>query len=102
MGAPDRETTRRLFEHYRKYREGIRKEPRMASICLICGSVQVISAAGDSHQMICCNCGFPFYRYQCPACGETVDGRDPLNPSCAACGSRVCSCGTCSCDDVSP
>ena len=99
MGAPDPETTKRLFEHYRKYREGIRKEPQMASICLICGSVHVIAKAGDPRQMICCNCGFPFYRYQCPKCGETVDGRDPLNPSCRGCGSRVCSCGACDCDD---
>lgn len=97
MGAPDRNNAKRLFEHHRKYREGIGKEPAMASICLICGSLQVIAKAGDLRQRICCNCGFVFYRYQCPCCGATVDGRDPLNPACRTCGSRICSCGACAC-----
>ena len=46
---------------------------------------------------LACDCGFAFFRYTCPACGKTVDGRDPKNPNCEECGLRVCTCGACGC-----
>jgi hypothetical protein len=98
MEPLDRDTSKKLFDHYRRQRDGIRNKPEMASICLICGSIHIIPMAGDVLKLVCRNCGFAFYRYQCPACGKTVDGRDPKNPACREeCGLRVCSCGACGC-----
>ena len=97
METLGREEAKRLFEHYRRHRDGIRSKPEMASVCLICGSTHVIPKDGDPHMLICRNCGFAFYRYDCPACGETMDGRDPRNTGCRECGLRVCSCGACGC-----
>ncbi|MDD2337165.1 MAG: hypothetical protein PHD01_11370 [Geobacteraceae bacterium] len=97
METLDRATAKLLYEHYRKHRDGIRNKPEMASICLICASIQVIPKVGDPHMLVCRNCNFAFYRYECSACGATVDGRDPLNPGCAVCGLRVCTCGACGC-----
>ena len=98
MEPLDRDTSKKLFDHYRRQRDGIRKKPEMASICLICGSIHIIPMAGDVRKLVCRNRGFAFYRYQCPACGKTVDGRDPKNPACREeCGLRVCSCGACGC-----
>jgi DNA-directed RNA polymerase subunit RPC12/RpoP len=97
MEPLDRESARNLFDHYRSRREGIRNKPEMASVCLICGSVHIIPKEGDSHKLVCRDCGFAFFRYECSACGKTVDGRDPLNPACAECGLRVCTCGSCEC-----
>ncbi|MGA7828509.1 MAG: hypothetical protein WCA04_12650 [Geobacteraceae bacterium] len=97
METLDRETARKLYEKYRKQRDGIRNEPDMASVCLICASFRVIPKAEDVLMRVCCNCNFPFYRYECSVCGATVDGRDPQNPGCEACGLRVCTCGACGC-----
>ena len=98
METPDRETAQKLFDHYRKHRDGIRNKPELATICLICGSVHVIPREGNGLMLYCRNCGFAFYRYACPACGNTVDGRDPKNPGCRGeCGMRVCTCGACGC-----
>lgn len=97
MEPLDRDTAKQLFNHYRKHRDGIRIKPEMASICLICGSIHIIPKAGDAHKLVCRDCGFAFFRYTCPACGKTVDGRDPLNPGCRECGLRVCTCGACGC-----
>ncbi|HIJ94273.1 MAG TPA: hypothetical protein HPP94_00740 [Desulfuromonadales bacterium] len=93
----DRETAKKLFERYRSKRDGIRTSPEMASICLICGSVHIVPKAGDARMLVCRDCGFAFYRYQCDLCGATVDGRDPHNPACRECGLRTCSCGACGC-----
>ena len=93
----DRETVKRLFDHYRKQRDGIRNRPEMASICLICGSVHIIPKPGDPYKLVCRDCGFAFYRYSCPACGKTIDGRDPQNRNCEGCGLRLCTCGACGC-----
>ena len=97
MGSPDRETAKKLYEQYRKHRDGIRNSPEMASICLICGSVHIIPKDDDAYKLVCFNCGFAFFRYQCPTCGKTVDGRDPQNPACRECGLRKCTCGACGC-----
>jgi len=97
MEPLDKDTAAKLFTHYRKNRDGIRKKPEMASICLICGSIHVIPKSGDDHMLVCCNCGFAFCRYECEACGETVDGRDSQNPGCRLCGWRICTCGVCGC-----
>ena len=97
MEIPDRDAARKLFEQYRKHRDGIRNSPDMASICLICASIHVIPKLGDCHMQVCRNCNFAFYRYACTACGATVDGRDPQNPGCDVCGLRICTCGACGC-----
>jgi len=96
----DRDVAKNLFDHFRKHREGIRNKPEMAGVCLICGSVHIIPKPGDSHRLLCRDCGFAFYRYPCPACGKTIDGRDPHNPACRECGLRICSCGSCGCHDT--
>lgn len=97
MTALDRDTAKQLFNHYRKQRDGIRNRPELASLCLICGSIHVIPKGGEPGRLYCRDCGFAFYRYECTVCGKTVDGRDPKNPGCGACGWRVCTCGVCGC-----
>jgi len=97
MEQLDRETANKLFDHYRKQRDGIRNKPEMASICLICASIHIIPKKGDAQMLVCRDCGFAFYRYECSACGKTVDGRDPKNPACRECGLRICTCGSCGC-----
>ena len=97
METPDKDEAKKLFDHYRKHREGIRTKPALATICLICGSTHIVPKDGDSHILVCRNCGFPFYRYDCPSCSTTIDGRDPMNPGCRECGLRVCTCGICGC-----
>jgi len=39
----DREEGKRLFKKYRSQRDGIRNCPEMASVCLICESIEVIA-----------------------------------------------------------
>jgi hypothetical protein len=97
METLDRDTAKKLFDHYRNHRDGIRNKPEMASICLICGSIHIIPKSGDGHKLVCRDCGFVFFRYNCSVCGKSVDGRDPKNPGCGECGIRVCTCGTCGC-----
>jgi hypothetical protein len=95
--ALDKGTAEALFTHYRKHRDGIRNREELATLCLICGSVHVVPHEGHPGMLVCRNCGFPFYRYPCPACGRIVDGRDPQNPGCRGCELRTCSCGACGC-----
>ncbi len=97
MEMLDREVGKQLYERYRRNRDGIRNSPEMASVCLICGSIHIRPKDGDEFMLVCRNCGFAFYRYACKECGKTVDGRDPLNSGCPACGLRVCTCGACGC-----
>jgi DNA-directed RNA polymerase subunit RPC12/RpoP len=97
METLDRDTAGKLFDHYRRQRDGIRNKPELASICLICGSIHIIPKSDNSLKLVCRDCGFAFYRYACPTCGKTVDGRDPMNPACAECNLRVCTCGACGC-----
>ncbi len=97
MDTVDRDTAKKLFDYYRKHRDGIRNKPEMASVCLICVSVHIIPKADNAHKLVCRDCGFAFYRYSCAVCGKTVDGRDPKNPGCQKCGIRICSCGECGC-----
>lgn len=97
MELLDRENARRLYAIYRKQRDGIRNRPELASLCLICGSVHVAAKSGEPGMLVCGNCGFSWYRYECAVCGRTVDGRDPRNPGCRECGWRICTCGACSC-----
>ena len=97
MERLDRENARRLFDICRKQRDGIRNRPELAALCLICGSVHVSPKSGEPGMLACSNCGFSWYRYDCAACGKTVDGRDPRNPACRECGWRICTCGACSC-----
>lgn len=97
MDTLDRAIAQKLFDHYRKQRDGIRKKAEMASVCLICGSIHIVPKAGDAHKLICRDCRFAFFRYECTSCGNTVDGRDPQNPGCHECGERVCTCGACGC-----
>ena len=97
MDTLTRDAAKKLFDRYRRQREGISDSPEMAFVCLICGSTHVYPKDGDPHQRVCRSCGFAFYRYDCPSCGKGVDGRDPRNVSCLSCGLRLCSCGTCGC-----
>ena len=97
MQTLDRETAKKLFERFRTNRDGIRNSPEMASVCLICGSIHIVPKPGETQRLLCRDCGFAFFRYSCPACGNAVDGRDPLNPACRECGSRTCTCGACGC-----
>lgn len=96
-GLITREEGKQLFRKYRSKRDGIRSCPEMASVCLICESILIDPKEGNEQMLVCRNCGFAFYRYVCPDCGKTVDGRDPLNPACRICGQRICSCGACGC-----
>ncbi len=100
MEILDRDTAKKLFERFRTTRDGIRNIPEMASVCMICGSIHIVPKPGDDRKLLCRDCGFAFYRYQCTACGNTIDGRDPLNPGCRECRARVCSCGACGCQAV--
>jgi NAD-dependent SIR2 family protein deacetylase len=102
MEPLDRESAKRLFEHHRKHREGIHEQPMMAQVCLICGSIHIVPLDGNNKKLVCRNCGFAFYRYDCCACGTTIDGRDPQNPSCPACGEKTCVCGACGCPTLKP
>lgn len=97
MEPLDRDTAKKLFERFRTKRDGIRNSPEMASVCMICGSLHIVPKPGDDLMLLCRDCGFAFYRYICPSCGATVDGRDPLNPACQECGLRICTCGACGC-----
>ncbi len=97
MEPLDRETASKLFDHYRKQRDGIRNCPEMGTICLICGSIHIKEMDDKAGKLICRNCGFSWYRYECPTCRATVDGRDSSNPGCHVCGLRICSCGACGC-----
>ena len=100
MTPPDRDTVKKLYEQYRKHRDWIRNKPEMATICLICGSIHIVPQAGEMNMVVCRDCGFAFYRYECTACGATIDGRDPLNPGCRECGFRICTCGACFCQQA--
>lgn len=94
----DREEAKQLHAHYSKHRDGIRLEPRMASVCLICASIHVLPKGdGTTGELVCRNCRVVFMRYACSTCGATIDGRDPQNPGCRECGWRICTCGACSC-----
>jgi hypothetical protein len=95
----DRQEAKTLFERYRNNRKGVRKNPGMASICLICGSSDVVvQDAARPHVRHCRSCGFDFLRYECPDCGETLDSRDPETPKCRECGFCRCRCAACSPD----
>ncbi|RNC71771.1 MAG: hypothetical protein ED859_03445 [Desulfuromonadales bacterium] len=92
----DKEEAKQLFRRFRTNRSGVRKNPALASLCLICGSTDVVPLAGhEPPTMHCRSCGFNFVRYACWKCGETIDGRDPLNPPCGECGWRTCVCTAC-------
>jgi DNA-directed RNA polymerase subunit RPC12/RpoP len=97
METLDKDSVKKLYKHYRQNRDGIRNCPEMASLCLICASIHIDPVAGVVHRFICRNCRFQFTRYQCSACGATVDSRDPQNSACETCGLRICSCGACGC-----
>lgn len=99
MQSISREEGKQLFKHYHRNRDGIRLSPQMASVCLICESIHLAPNPDNPNMLVCCNCGFAFYRYVCPACGLTIDGRDPQNPGCPDCGLRICTCGKCGCSD---
>jgi len=92
----EREEAKALYARYRSNRKGLRKNPGMASVCLICGSSDVIpDSEAEPHRLRCRNCGFTFLRYPCRACGETVDARDPETPCCHECGWCRCTCAAC-------
>lgn len=99
MEPLDRDTAKKLFDHYRRHRDGIRNKPEMASVCLICGSIHIIPQKGDDRKLVCRDCGFAFYRFQCPVCSKTVDGRDTKNPGCRKCNERICTCGCAATDN---
>lgn len=100
MKQLDKETSKRLFDRFRAQRNGVNQEPLLASVCLICGSIHIQAADGDDHRLVCRDCGFEFYRFECTACGKTIDSRDPDNPGCRQCGARKCTCGACSCQPI--
>lgn len=92
----DREEAKSLFTRYRTNRKGLRKSPGMVSVCLICGSPNIVVRDDASpHVRECRNCGFTFLRYECHACGETLDSRDPETPKCLECGFCRCLCSAC-------
>ena len=92
----DREEAKLLFDRYRVNRKGLRKKPAMASVCLICGSSDVVVPDPvHPHVHHCRSCGFDFVRYECSQCGEAVDSRDPETPKCRQCGWCRCLCSAC-------
>lgn len=91
----DKERAVYLYKKFRHNRRGIRKEPDMASVCLICESRDIVQKQNEPHILYCRNCGFEFQRYECWHCGATVDSRDPDNGHCNICGWRKCTCGAC-------
>ncbi len=97
METLDKDIAKKLYKHYRKNRDGIRNSPEMGSICLICQSINIDPVEGVPNQFICRNCRVKFTRYECSACGNVVDSRDPQNPLCEECGVRICTCGACGC-----
>lgn len=97
MSSLDFQTAQQLFTKHRTDRAGIREKPELASVCLICGSRHIDPDPNDPHKWVCRNCDFAFQRYECSACGKTIDSRDPTNPRCATCGEHQCICGHCSC-----
>lgn len=83
----DREVGNVLYKRYKEQRAGLRNEPLMESVCLICASVDVVPVGdGDPTAYYCRNCGFKFHRYRCELCGGMVDSRDPERSDCKACG----------------
>jgi hypothetical protein len=101
MALVDLALAHELFREYRQNRAGISRKPEMASVCLICGSVHIEPDPRDGRKLVCRNCGFAFYRYRCVSCGSTIDSRDPSNPLCSDCHERKCTCGNCSCCQLS-
>ncbi len=97
MVAVDPATGVAMFRLHRGNRNGINRKPEMASVCLICGSIHVEADSGDGRKLVCRNCGFAFYRYDCSVCSSTVDSRDPSNRPCDECGKPKCTCGSCGC-----
>lgn len=91
------EVAAKLFLQHRANREGIHRKPEMASVCLICGSAHIDSDPTEPGKLVCRNCGFAFYRYECSSCGSTIDSRDPCNARCTVCRERKCTCGACAC-----
>jgi hypothetical protein len=89
-----------LFQMHRGDRSGINRKPEMESVCLICGAIHIDPDPENPRKLVCRNCGFGFFRYACPACSQTIDGRDPGNPNCPACHARKCTCGRCDCGNV--
>jgi rubrerythrin len=102
MGQLALEIAKKLFEHHRNRRTGVSEIPEMASVCLICGSNHIDPVNGDSKRLVCRNCGFAFYRYECPTCGKTIDGRDPQHLKCRTCREPQCTCGACGCPPSHP
>lgn len=93
----DREEAKALFERYRGNRRGLRKKTGMESVCLICGSSDVVvQDPARPHVHHCRSCGFDFLRHLCGTCGEMVDSRDPETPKCRHCGLCRCVCSACS------
>jgi hypothetical protein len=86
-----------LFRLHQLDRAGINRKPEMGSVCLICGSVHVVPDPANPRKLVCRNCGFAFFRYQCRVCAKVVDSRDPSNLHCPSCRGRKCTCGNCDC-----
>ena len=97
MGMIDLALGVALYRQHKGDRAGINRKPEMASVCLICGSVHIDPDPDNPRKLVCRNCGFGFFRYACPACGETIDNRDPSNVLCSLCHERRCTCGACGC-----
>ena len=97
MTTIDAATAFALFRMHQGSRAGINRKPEMGSVCLICGSVHIAPDPGNPRKLVCRNCGFAFLRYQCPACANLIDSRDPTNLHCPLCCGRKCTCGNCDC-----
>lgn len=92
----DQGEVKRLYNQFRVNRTGIRTRDIMESVCLSCGSAEVVARGElDPHARQCRQCGFHFLRYACEECGEIVDSRDPDNSCCRDCGWPQCVCGVC-------
>jgi hypothetical protein len=98
MSMIDAVTAMALFRLHKGNRAGINRKPEMESVCLICGAVHVKADPNDPRKRVCRSCGFAFFRYECPACAQVVDSRDPSNPHCPICRGRKCTCDRCDCN----
>lgn len=87
-----------IIQKYTENPRGVRNEPRMRNVCLVCGSQNVRPRSQEEHYYrVCRDCGAEWYVNNCWKCGKgCVDSRDPETPQCSVCGWYKCeNCGAC-------
>jgi hypothetical protein len=80
----DREEGKRLFKKYRSQRDGIRNCPEMASVCLICESIDI--AAKPDADTACCTAvtaALPFIATAVRSAARPLMDETPKTPAAA-------------------